>query len=240
MHQSTHRAIKRTEAERTYQDKLEAVRTAVDAWMQRSQAAAGAGAGGAAAGPGALSPRLAVMTESMEEERRAERDMVAAAAALAAPGGDPSGRAGADLRILVDKLTAAGRGAGDGEGAGGGGAGAGGGEGAARPMASKQGINVLRAAAAAIQAAGPLAPNDDEGAPNSVGGGGARIRNAPRFNFSLRRGLAAPRPPVSRQDSNFAHLPVWRRLPARWAHHWRVFRQQVDEDPEYADAVAHK
>jgi hypothetical protein len=50
----------------------------------------------------------------------------------------------------------------------------------------------------------------------------------------------AARPPRRERGARFDHLPCWRRYPARLTNRWRLFRQHVDEDAAYADAVAHR
>jgi hypothetical protein len=44
---------------------------------------------------------------------------------------------------------------------------------------------------------------------------------------------------MRRGDSLFNHLPAWRRVPAQWRHRWQLFNAFVDENPDYADSVAH-
>jgi hypothetical protein len=51
--------------------------------------------------------------------------------------------------------------------------------------------------------------------------------------------LPVYQPARPERGERFDHLPCWRRWPARLTNRWRLFRQHVDEDPAYADSVAH-
>jgi len=123
----------------------------------------------------------------------------------------------ADLRLIVNQLTGSlGCNAGSMSGL------AGARSRGAPAMASMQSMAVLRAAAEAVKSANASIDEGDEAAAT----GGAPQRRK--------------RPPIKRVDSRFLHLPWWQRNQARLKHHWRVFRQQVNEDPAYADTVAHR
>jgi hypothetical protein len=207
--------------------------------MQRSQAAATAGRSSsmelvpppaAASAPGAATAdgsRGVAATPADDLSLHVVDDGLQQAATPDEQGELQAAAKSVDLRLIINKMSskakldreAGGSGGGNGDASG-----SGSGTGPRRPggaLASKASLSVMQAAAEAISAAKSLDESDGRSAPR-----GSRGARAPR------------RPRVS--NSKFAHLPVWRRLPARWAHHWRVFRQQVDEDPEYADAVAHK
>jgi len=201
------RLKRHAEADRAYHEKLAAVRSAVDAWMQRSHDAA------AVRGSLDLSTRAAPARGEPQQ------------AAYDAPAGTSqpvhASAHGKELRLIVDQLVASRGNSADAAAAG---SGVAGGE---HVLVSEKSINVLRAAVEAFEAAAPLAL--DRG-----------VKIAPSAS-TRQAGAAVARPvPTQRSDPRFLHLPWWQRHQARLKHHWRVFRQQVDEDPEYADAVAHR
>jgi hypothetical protein len=134
-------------------------------------------------------------------------------------GRDAISQDGAELRLPVIELPEAGRTSGpNGVPV----------DGAAAPAACSSqygpGMDALRAAAAAAAAAEA-----------------AVVASAPTPCCASPRAGAwgQGRPRMRRGDSLFAHLPAWRRGPARWWHQWQLFRAFVDENPDYADSVAH-
>ncbi len=104
------------------------------------------------------------------------------------------------------------------------------------PGLSDKSIDVLRAAVEAFEAAsGPLAPGDGV----SAASGTSPTRQARVAPAANSRPAAVAEHSAS-HFTQFTHLPWWRRHYAWAEHHWRVFKQAVNEDPEYADAVAHR
>jgi len=263
-HKGKERHKRHTEANRAYHEKLEAVRTAVDAWLQCSQEAArkrsleaggGGGAGGGAGEPEQPCRMAALEAEALARAQQAAKSLqedtsmpdwtapqqqpmdgsTGPSEALPRPAGGVSKNK--ELRLIVNQLIA------------------GRGNEASRlteargsALSSEQSITVLRAAIEAVEAAGdePRAGNGVDGETPCDGSTRRGVSFSPRQR--RQSGAATPgrfgggsrRLPIKRSDSKFLHLPWWQRNQARLKHHWRVFRQQVDEDPEYADAVAHR
>lgn len=126
----------------------------------------------------------------------------------------------------------------------------GGGGGGASTLASKRSMGVLHAAADAISAPAAATPRASSGMARrrgssgirgAVSGGGAGgVGGVARVGGDVREARWQGDGRAGRMDSKFMHLPWWQRYPARVAHGWKVFMQQIDADPEYADAVAHR
>ena len=243
-HQNARSAKRHAEAQAAYRARLRDVRDAIDAWMLK----AGGGIGAASPGDTAAGVRDAAVDDAFEAAVAATAAAAAAASGGAQPppqhGGGGGGSSGRELRLLVDQLTASMGGAGSASSTTAAAAAAA----ANNPRASQESLTVLRAAAAAVEAvemASPPSPSSDSGGGRRRGRRSAAAgapSDADAAPFAVARGGGGSRrPPLRRIDSaRMRQLPAWKRFFARQVNRLLVFRQQIDEDPAYADAVSHR
>ncbi|KAI8468377.1 MAG: hypothetical protein J3K34DRAFT_523004 [Monoraphidium minutum] len=200
--------------------------------MMAAQAAPGGSGGGGGGGSAGARPDPSGGGASAAGAAAAP----AKAAPAAAPTAAPASAAAAPASAAGGPVGEGRQPPQEGRGSGGAGVSAGGSGGGGLGRSSAETFAVLEAAAAVMGAA---AATSAAAAAGSAPGGSGSFTSRPRGGGGGGGG-ARKAPPVKRGESKFSALPWWRRAPARWLHHWRLFQQTIKDDPAYADAVAHR